>query len=96
MTIDFDTIITLGAVVSAIVLILGILFKFYKFYLEQGEQSEEIAEIKQDQKDMKIEQRLIIESLLSIHDGLEQLGCNHTVPEGKRRLQDYLNEQAHK
>ena len=32
----------------------------------------------------------------AVLDGLEQLGCNHSVPEARGKIYDYLNEEGHK
>lgn len=89
MVIDIATVITIAGLITALTVIVGSLAKVHNWYLKQEEQGKEIA-------DIKSEQRLSIEIQFSILDGLEQLGCNHTVPAAKRRLEEYLNEQAHK
>lgn len=88
MYVTWQTIITIGAVVSALLLIFGLLFKAYKWYLEQQHQSEEIEHIKK-------ENTLICYGLSACLDGLIQLGCNHSVPDAKDKLEKYLNQQAH-
>ncbi len=89
MYIDWETIITAGAVVGALSAIMGILFSIYRRYLKQNRQAEEI-------KGIKDEQTLIFYALLACLDGLQQLGANHTVPEMKSRLEKHLNINAHK
>jgi len=42
------------------------------------------------------EQTIQTHVLNAVLDGLQQLGCNHTVPKAKKDLEDYLVEQAHK
>lgn len=88
MYITWQTLITIGSVISALLVIFGLLFKAYKWYLEQQKQSEEINHIKK-------ENALICYGLLACLDGLEQLGCNHSVPVAKEKIQKHLNEQAH-
>lgn len=89
MAIDTTLIITLAGLITALTVIIGTLFKVHNFYLKQEEQGKEIADIKN-------EQRIVVKGLLATLDGLEQLNCNHTVPETKQMIDDYLNEQAHK
>lgn len=86
--IDANTIITLGGLVSVILLLGGILLKIHKWYLRQENQAAEIQELKQ-------ENRLFCEAMFAMLDGLEQLGANHTVTETKHKLQAHLNKQAH-
>lgn len=100
MYITWQTIITAGAVVSALLLLLGILFKVYKWYLKQNEQDNKISELKeQHEKDihsLREENCLMCYALSACLDGLQQLGANHTVPIAKEKLDKYLNQQAHK
>lgn len=99
MYITWQTIITAGAVVSALALLLGILFKGHKWFLKQENQEEEIAEMKKHHEDdvhrLKEENYLICYALSACLDGLMQQGCNHTVPQAKAKLDEYLNQQAH-
>ena len=99
MYISWQTIITAGAVVSALALLLGILFKGHKWFLKQENQEEEIAEMKKHHEDdvhrLKEENYLICYALSACLDGLMQQGCNHTVPQAKAKLDEYLNQQAH-
>ena len=41
------------------------------------------------------ERRLLMRGVMACLDGLEQQGCNHTVPSTKNEINEYLNEQAH-
>ncbi len=99
MYIDLQTIITIGGAITAIVLILGILFKGHKWFLKQEEQSKEINTLKEhheeDVKKIKEENCLVCFALSACLDGLQQLGANHTVPIAKEKLDKYLNQQAH-
>lgn len=89
ITITVDSIITLAAVISAVVAIFGIIFTIYKWYLKQNKQDVDI-------KQMKEENALIVFALSACLDGLQQLGANHTVPKAKDKLDKYINQQAHK
>lgn len=99
MYITWQTIITAGAVVSAVALILGLLAKAYKKYLSRESHGKEIAELKQHHEEdvmrLKQENYLICYALSACLDGLIQQGCNHTVPDAKQKLDEYLNQQAH-
>lgn len=93
-------IITIGSCITALGIIIGFVLKCHKWYLRQEEQSAEIAELKvvheSDVKSIKSEDTLICFALSACLDGLEQLGCNHSVPKAKEKLDKYLNCQAHK
>ena len=99
MYIEWQTIITAGAVVSALGLLLGIMAKGYKWYLKQNDQDKDIKELKEhheeDVKRIKEENCLICFALSACLDGLQQLGANHAVPLAKDKLDRYLNQQAH-
>lgn len=99
MYITWQTIITAGAVVSALSLLIGIILKWHKRYLKQEEQGEQIASLKEQHKTdvhkLKEENCLICFALSACLDGLQQLGANHTVPIAKEKLDKYLNQQAH-
>lgn len=99
MYISTQTIITAGAVIGALFTIFGIVFAVYRWYLKQEGQDASIKKLKdkhdEDIKEIKAEQRVICESMLACLDGLEQLGCNHSVPKAKARLEEHLNKAAH-
>lgn len=82
-------IITGASLITALGVIFGVVFKVHKWYLKQKQLEEEIKQIKE-------EDTLICYALSACLDGLQQLGCNHTVPDAKDKLDKYLNQQAHK
>ena len=100
MFITWQTIITAGAVLAAVLAIGGVIFKIYKWVLAQEQQSKAIEELKKvhnaDVKNINEESTLVCFALSACLDGLIQLGANHTVPEAKAKLDKYLNQQAHK
>lgn len=99
MYVDTQTIITMGSVITAIGVLLGVVFKVHKWYLRQEHQNDEIAALNkkhtQDMKRVNDENALICYSLFACLDGLQQLGANHTVPIAKDKLDKYLNQRAH-
>lgn len=99
MYITWQTIITAGAVVSAALLILGVFAKGHKWFLKQENQDDRIKKLtehhEEDVQRIKEENCLICYALSACLDGLIQLGCNHTVPDAKQKLDKYLNQQAH-
>ncbi|MBR5583056.1 MAG: branched-chain amino acid ABC transporter permease [Lachnospiraceae bacterium] len=99
MVITTQTIITSAAVLTALVSIFTIVFKVHSWYLKQEQQDSKIDRLKdthnEDVHEIKAEQRIICEGLLACLDGLQQLGCNHSVPEAKKSLENHLNKIAH-
>ena len=88
ITINWQTFIGLAGGIAAIIALLGYLFKGYDFVKQQKKQDTDIKTIMR-------ENSLIVESLRACLDGLQQLGANHTVPEAKAKLDQYLIEKAH-
>ena len=76
-------------ILSALILIGGIVFACYRWYLQQNKQNEDIHQLKE-------ENALICFALQACLDGLEQLGANHTVPEARHKLEKHLNQSAHR
>ena len=99
MYVNWQTIITAGAVVSALLLLVGLVLKVHKWYLAQDELARQVAELRshheQDIHGIKEENCLICYALSACLDGLQQLGANHSVPLAKDKLDKYLNKQAH-
>lgn len=89
MVVTWQTIITAGAVLGALIAIIGGILKVHKWYLRQEKQEEELKRYRE-------ENTIICYALMSCLDGLQQLGANHTVPQAKEKLEKYLNQQAHK
>ena len=87
-TISIQDIITFAAVLSALGIIFGFIFKGYKRYLKQEEHEKRLDEIED-------ENALVCFALSACLDGLLQLGCNHTVPIAKEKLDKFLNKKAH-
>lgn len=89
MTITLSLLIEVGAAVAVIATLFKTSFKFYELIKHQEEQDEAI-------KDIKEELALILDGMHATLDGLEQQGCNHTVPATKEKLYNHLNKQSHK
>ena len=88
MYITWQTIITAGAVLAAISAIFGVFCTVHKWYLRQKQQDVEIKAIQE-------EQCLLTYGILACLDGLQQLGCNHTVPATRDKIEKHLNQRAH-
>ena len=99
MYIGWDTLATFAGGLTGLGLITGVFIKCYNWYLEQKKQGEAIEELKEqhneDVHQLRQEFRIVIRGLSACLDGLIQQGCNHDVPEAKKIIDDYLNQQAH-
>ena len=100
MYISVGTVITAASLLTALGVILGVLFKAHRWYLKQEHQDIVLNELEahhnNDVSRLKEENTLICFGLSACLDGLQQLGANHTVPLAKDKLDKYLNQQAHK
>lgn len=99
MYIGIDALITAGSVLAALLAIGGVFVKVHNWIKKQDDQSQQIEELKAQHEDdirhIKDENTLICYALSACLDGLQQLGCNHTVPDAKEKLDKHLNKQAH-
>lgn len=58
---------------------------------------EEETRAQQQRIDDSLEEReLLMKGILACLDGLEQQGCNHSVPQTKTEINDFLNRQSHR
>lgn len=89
------TIGQLSTYIKFILFIGGILFVIFKWYTRQNNQDDDIKKLNKDIDDIHKEQSIICKGILACLDGLEQQGCNHTVPATKKEIESYLNEKAH-
>lgn len=88
VVIDANTIITAGAVISALAAVSGILFSVHKWYLKQEHQDKQIA--KQEQ-----ELCLLTYGVLACLKGLKEQGCNGPVTEAIDKIEKHVNKAAH-
>lgn len=88
MYIDQQTIISAAALLAAAAAIGGYALKAHNWYLRQEHQTEEIRRLQR-------ESSIICECIAACLDGLGQLGANHSVPEAKRKMDEYLRDAAH-
>lgn len=100
ITISWQSIITAGAVVGAIVALVTYFTKVVRWVDKQGRQDKDIQEIrKHHEDDMKIikeEQTLLVYGVLACLKGLREQGCNGPVTEAIGKFEKHLNEKAHK
>ena len=84
-----NAIILTGSLLTALILIGTTYNKIHTWFLKQEQQDVQIANLKE-------EQRILCKGISACLDGLEQLGCNHSVPIAKQELEEHLNSAAHK
>lgn len=83
-----NTVILVASLITSLILIGTTIGKIHTWFLKQEEQDTQIANIKK-------EQRILCKGISACLDGLEQLGCNHSVPVAKQELEEHLNDVAH-
>ena len=96
MVITWQTIITIAAVVTAVVTITKYYNKLYDFIKEQGEQEDEIKKLKDVEiKAIKEEQQLMTYGVLACLKGLREQGCDGSVTDAIDKIEKHLNAKAH-
>lgn len=88
MYIEWQTIITIAAVLTAIITIFSVIFAVYRWYLKQNKQDADIKKVKE-------EQCVICYCMLACLDGLRQLGANGNVTDAYNKMEKHINQQAH-
>lgn len=83
-----DTIIAIGAVISAVLLICSTVMRIVKWFERQRKQDQDIQDIKE-------EDAMLCYCLFAVLDGLKQLGANGNVTKAHDELQKYLNKKSH-
>lgn len=81
-------VLLLAEILSAFVVIGGVLLAVFRFIENNKQQNKEIKNIKQ-------EQTIIMFALRACLDGLHQQGCNGRVTEALDRIDKHLNKAAH-
>ena len=99
ITLTWQTIITAGAVVAALVALGTYVFKVVRWFDKQKKQDNDIKEIRQhhedDMKTIRKEQTLLVYGVLACLKGLKEQGCNGPVTEAINKIEKHLNEKAH-
>ena len=86
---EMNVIIMLSGALSALAVIIGMIFAVYRWYLKQEAQDSDIAKIKE-------ENALIVYALSACLGGLIQLGADDSIRHAKDKLDKYINTQAHR
>lgn len=97
--IDAQEIITAAAFLGALTAIFVFVKNGFKWFLKPEKLETEIKSLREkhenDMAESNEERQLICFALAACLDGLQQLGCNHTVTEAKNKMDKHLNEKAH-
>lgn len=88
ITITPQGLITAGAVIGALVAIIGYYNKIYKFVQQQKEQDKDI-------KGMKEEMTILTYGILACLKGLKEQGCDGAVTDAIDKTERFLNQKAH-
>ena len=96
---DAQTIISAAALLTAVTAIFVFAKKGFKWFSKPDELETEIKALREkhenDMAESNEERQLICYALAACLDGLQQLGCNHTVTDAKNKMDKHLNEKAH-
>lgn len=88
ITVSWQTLITIAAVLTAVVTILGRYNKLYDWIKRQDEQDKVI-------KSIQDEQSILTEGILACLMGLKEQGCDGAVTTAIDKINKHLNQKAH-
>ena len=88
VTVTWQSIVTVAAVIGAIVAIVAYFAKAVRWVDRQKKQDKELAAIKE-------EQTILTYGVLACLKGLKEQGCNGPVTEAISKIEDHLNQKAH-
>lgn len=99
ITVTWQTLITVSAVIAAIAGIVAFFAKCVRWVDRQKQQDRDIKALREihnnDMDSMKQEQTLIVYGLLACLKGLKEQGCNGPVTEAINKMEKHLNQKAH-
>ena len=95
IVLTWQTIITAGAVIGALALILKTYNKGYDMVKHQKEQDEAIKNVREEIKSVREEQALMTFGILACLKGLHEQGANGPVTEAIDKFEKHLNLKAH-
>lgn len=88
ITLTWQTVISIAAVITAITTVMGRYNKMYDFVKRQEEQDKQIKAIQE-------EQTILVEGILACLKGLQEQGANGPVTEAITKIEKYLIEKTH-
>lgn len=108
--ISAQTIVTAGAIITAVTAIIAVIFKVVRWFDRQKAQDTELKALKTqhetdisnlktleatDIAELKSEQQLLTYGILACLKGLKERGCNGPVTEAIAKIEKHLNQRAH-
>lgn len=88
VTLTWQTVISIAAVITAITTVFGRYNKLYDFVKRQEEQDKLIKSIQE-------EQAILTYGVLACLKGLSEQGCDGPVTDAISKIEKHLNEKAH-
>ena len=99
ITLSAQTIITAGAVVTALGVLFTLLMKIIRWVDEQKKQRNDIKELSDrhdnDNNTIQEELQLLTWGVLACLKGLKEQGCNGPVTEAIKKIEKEINKKAH-
>lgn len=99
ITLTWQSIITISAVLAAIVALVTLFAKGVRWVDKQEQQNADIKDLRSthnsDMDGIKQEQTLMVYGLLACLKGLKEQGCNGPVTEAINKIEKHLNQKAH-
>lgn len=99
ITLTWQTVITAGAVVTALTVIITALVKGVHWFDEQKKQRKDLTALEakhdNDNRTIQEELQLLTWGVLACLKGLKEQGCNGPVTEAIQRIEKELNQKAH-
>lgn len=99
ITLTWQTIITAGAVVSALVVIITWLTKFIRWVDHQKNQDKALKALAErhenDNEAIQEELTLLTYGILACLKGLKEQGCNGPVTKAIDKIEKHINNKAH-
>lgn len=88
MTVTWQTLITIAAVITAAATVVGRYNKLYEWIQKQEKQDKAIRDIQE-------EQTLLTYGLLGCLKGMQEIGADGPVTEAIDKIEKFLNKKAH-
>lgn len=99
MIFDWQNIVTISAIIAAIIAIIGHFAKGVRWFDNQSKQDGKIDTLQkkhdEDISSIQEEQTLLVYGILACLKGLKEQGCNGPVTEAINKIEKHLNEKAH-
>ena len=99
MTFDWQSIVTVSAIIAAAAAIIGHFAKGVRWFDNQNKQDTKLDTLQKKHEDDMIviqeEQTLLVFGILACLKGLKEQGCNGPVTEAINKIEKHLNQKAH-